>query len=84
MNPELLRAERTRQGWSQAKLAEEVGVDARTVRRWEQGRAIPFPYYRKQLCVLFDKTGGHFVTEKLHRLCCSLAACSPEAVLFCL
>lgn len=56
MKSDLLRAERTQRGWSQAKLAEALGVDTRTVRRWERGQAIPFPYYRKQLLALFDMT----------------------------
>src|SRR5260370_42131984 len=56
MKSDLLRAERIQHGWSQAKLAEALGVDARTVRRWERGQAIPFPYYRKQLLALFDLT----------------------------
>ena len=49
MKFDLLRAERIQHGWSQAKIAEELGVDIRTVRRWERGQAIPFPYYRRQL-----------------------------------
>src|SRR5436190_7139359 len=56
MKSDLLRAERIQRGWSQSKLAEELGVDTRTVRRWERGQAIPFPYYRKQLATLFGKT----------------------------
>ena len=56
MKSDLLRAERIQRGWSQAKLAEALGVDARTVRRWERGQAIPFPYYRKQLLALFNMT----------------------------
>lgn len=55
MKPDLLRAERIQRGWSQAKLAEELGVDMRTVRRWERGQAIPFPYYRQKLSTLFGK-----------------------------
>src|SRR6266481_5013967 len=56
MKSDLLRAERIQHGWSQAKLAEALGVDTRTVRRWERGQAVPFPYYRKQLTTLFGKT----------------------------
>jgi transcriptional regulator with XRE-family HTH domain len=56
MKPDLLRAQRMQHGWSQAKLAQQLGVDARTVRRWELGEAVPVPYYRKQLLRLFDKT----------------------------
>ena len=56
MKPDLLRAQRMQHGWSQAKLAQKLGVDTRTVRRWELGEAAPVPYYRKQLLRLFDKT----------------------------
>src|SRR5260370_15395544 len=42
--------------WSQARLAKELGVSVRTVSRWEQGLVVPFPYYRRRLCALFDKT----------------------------
>lgn len=56
MKSDLLRAERIQHGWSQAKLAEELGVDTRTVRRWERGQAIPFPYYRQKLSTIFGKT----------------------------
>ena len=56
MKSSLLRAERRRRGWSQAKVAEAVGVNLSTVRRWERGRAVPYPYYRKKLATLFGKT----------------------------
>jgi transcriptional regulator with XRE-family HTH domain len=56
MNPLLLKAARKEQGWSQAKVAEKLGITERTVRRWEQGLVVPYPYYRQQLCALFGKT----------------------------
>ncbi|HWS83624.1 MAG TPA: NB-ARC domain-containing protein, partial [Ktedonobacteraceae bacterium] len=56
MNPFLLKAERKQQGLSQAQVAEALGVSARTLRRWEQGLVVPYPYYRERLCVLFGKT----------------------------
>ncbi|HEX3639654.1 MAG TPA: NB-ARC domain-containing protein, partial [Ktedonobacteraceae bacterium] len=56
MEPHLLRIERLRRGWTQAKVAEELGVDTRTVSRWERGKGVPYPYFRDQLCVLFGKT----------------------------
>src|SRR5437879_2070738 len=55
MKPSLLKAERKRRGWSQAEIAEILGVTVRTVRRWEQERAVPQPPYRKQLSALFGK-----------------------------
>src|SRR5690242_12598327 len=51
-----LRTERKMHGWSQARLAEVLGVTTRTVLRWEQGLAIPQPNYRKKLGTLFGKT----------------------------
>ncbi|HEY4036077.1 MAG TPA: LamG-like jellyroll fold domain-containing protein [Ktedonobacteraceae bacterium] len=56
MKADLLRAERIKRGWTQARVAEAVGVDARTVGRWERGKALPYPYFREQLCLLFGKT----------------------------
>jgi transcriptional regulator with XRE-family HTH domain len=56
MKPHLLKAERERRGWSLVKLAEQLGTTTRTVSRWEQGLVIPYPYYREQLCLLYEKT----------------------------
>ncbi len=56
MKPHLLKVEREKRGWSLAKLAEVLGTTTRTVSRWEQGLAVPYPYYREQLCVLYGKT----------------------------
>ena len=51
-----LKHERETRGWSQARLAEQLGVSVRTVNRWEQGQTLPYPYYREQLCILFSKS----------------------------
>ena len=51
-----LKVERELRGWSQAKLAEEIGTTARSVSRWEQGLALPYPHYRERLCIIFNKT----------------------------
>ncbi len=56
MKSDLLRTERIERGWSQAKVAKALGVDVKTVNRWEQGQVIPYPYYREQLCALFGMT----------------------------
>lgn len=56
INPDLLRTERIRLGWTQAEVAEALGISIKTVRRWEQGQSVPYPYYRRQLSVLFGKT----------------------------
>lgn len=50
-----LKVERELRGWSQARVAEAVGTNVRTVIRWEQGKSVPYPYYREQLCALFGK-----------------------------
>lgn len=50
-----LKYERELRGWSQAKVAEEIGTTARTVSRWEKGLALPYPYFRERLCTLFGK-----------------------------
>jgi transcriptional regulator with XRE-family HTH domain len=55
MNAHPLKVERELRGWSQAKVAEAVGTNVRTVIRWEQGQSVPYPYYREQLCSLFSK-----------------------------
>src|SRR5215471_9304348 len=50
-----LRIERERRSWSQAEVAEKLGVDVKTVGRWEKGSSKPYPYYRQKLCQLFGK-----------------------------
>src|SRR5579884_796692 len=55
VNMHPLKAARQQQGWSRATLAGILGVSVQTVMRWEQGRTLPYPYYREQLCHLFGK-----------------------------
>src|SRR5947209_737161 len=50
-----LRQARELRGWSQAKVAEQIGTDATTVSRWERGLFSPTPYFRERLCALFSK-----------------------------
>ncbi|HEX7734969.1 MAG TPA: tetratricopeptide repeat protein [Ktedonobacteraceae bacterium] len=50
-----LKAERELRGWSQARVAEAVGTNVRTVIRWEQGHSVPYPYHRELLCELFGR-----------------------------
>ena len=50
-----LRRERELRGWSQEKVAEEVGTTQKIVSRWERGESIPVPYYRERLVALFGK-----------------------------
>ena len=49
-----LRAARQRLNLSQEALAELLGANARSVRRWERGEILPQPHYREQLCRLFQ------------------------------
>jgi uncharacterized membrane protein/DNA-binding XRE family transcriptional regulator len=53
---EILKREREQRGWSQARLAEQIGTDAATVSRWERGYATPSPYFREHLCRLFERS----------------------------
>lgn len=55
-----LRRERERHNWSQADVAEKLGVDVKTVNRWEKGSRKPLPYYRQKLCQLFNKSPEEF------------------------
>lgn len=56
MTPNLrLRQQRQLRGWSQARLAEELGTSSKVVSRWERGAVFPSPYFRERLCVVFDK-----------------------------
>lgn len=56
MKTSRLKAEREGRGWSQAKIAEVLGIHSETVSRWERGVALPQPYYRERLSDLFGKT----------------------------
>ncbi len=47
---------RTRKGWSQARLAEEVGTSFEMVSRWERGITVPSPYYRERLCAVLGQS----------------------------
>ncbi|HEU5381892.1 MAG TPA: tetratricopeptide repeat protein [Ktedonobacteraceae bacterium] len=54
--PRQLKLERHRRAWSQARLAELLATDTKTVSRWERGVALPASYLREHLCQLLDKT----------------------------
>jgi len=88
-----LKYERELRGWSQAKVAEEVGTTVRTISRWEHGLAIPYPYFREQLCTLFGKNAVELglvseeeqeLSEDTHTLSTSVApvAESPMANIY--
>src|SRR5579859_5158076 len=54
-NEKLIRA-RLEKGWTQARLAEEVGTTFETVSRWERGVVIPGLFYREKLRSIFGKS----------------------------
>jgi transcriptional regulator with XRE-family HTH domain len=51
-----LKIERTRRGWSQARLATELGTDTKTASRWERGVTTSVSQLREKLLLLFGKT----------------------------
>lgn len=53
--PNILKNERILRGWSQERLGNQLGCGAKTVSAWENGKALPSPYYLQQLCGLFGK-----------------------------
>ena len=52
----ILSQERKQRGWTQEELARKVGVDVKTVKRWERGGSIPRPYARQVLSKVLDKS----------------------------
>lgn len=48
---------REHKGWSQDKLAYEVGVSQSTVQRWEKNQVNPSRLAARQLAKLFAETG---------------------------
>jgi tetratricopeptide (TPR) repeat protein/transcriptional regulator with XRE-family HTH domain len=47
---------RNAHGWSQHEVAESLGTTYVNVSRWERGITRPSPYFRKKICMLFNKT----------------------------
>ncbi|HEY0755905.1 MAG TPA: helix-turn-helix transcriptional regulator [Ktedonobacteraceae bacterium] len=82
-----LKQARELRGWSQAKVAEQIGTDATTVSRWERGLFSPTPYFRERLCTLFSQNAEELGlleseqsrTEELQR---SLSPRSPAPLAF--
>jgi len=50
-----LQHERELRGWSQQKVAEEIGTDEKRIGVWERGESTPSPYFRQKLIELFGK-----------------------------
>ena len=48
-----IRSERRARGWTQQSLADQVGVNVRTVQKWESGTARPRNHRLLRLARLF-------------------------------
>ena len=54
---QILRRERHQHGWTQEEAAQKIGCEnKKTVVRWENGKAFPTPYYRRQLAKVYGKS----------------------------
>ena len=51
-----LKREREQRGWTQSKVAEQLGTTQITISRWENSITVPTPYYRQKLAELFGKS----------------------------
>ncbi|HZR43369.1 MAG TPA: helix-turn-helix transcriptional regulator [Ktedonobacteraceae bacterium] len=56
LSVEWLEQERLERNWTQEYVAERLGVEVSTIRRWEYGLHRPQARLYRQLCKLFDKT----------------------------
>ncbi len=53
-----IRNERELRGWSQSRLAEELGTTPGTISNWERGIITPSAYFRERLCQVFGKNAA--------------------------
>jgi len=67
MDPERIKKIRLSLGWSQERLARELGVSFSTVNRWERGRTTPSPLASKSLEKL-DIVNGNQTNGDRHAL----------------
>lgn len=51
-----LRYQRESRGWSQQRLAEQIGSNSEMVSKWERGVQTPSKYYQEKLCQLYNKS----------------------------
>lgn len=56
MENERLRKARNLRGWSQRRVASEVGTSEKRVSEWERGTTLPSPFYQERLCALFQRS----------------------------
>ncbi len=52
---EALRYQRSLRGWSQQKVADEIGASNEMVSNWERGKKKTSSFYQEKLCNLFGK-----------------------------
>src|SRR5437667_9162548 len=53
-----LRDARLSCGWTQAQLADKIGCDTKSVRRWERGLGLPSLFYVRKLCKALKKNAS--------------------------
>ena len=76
----LLRYARQEHGWSQQRVAEQIGTTEDVVSRWERGMRMPSPYYREKLCLLFQRNARDLGLVHNPLVENSLGIVKPEAV----
>ena len=54
-NQEKLREIRRKKGWSQERLARELGVSFQTIHRWETGKFEPSPLAQEKIDRLLER-----------------------------
>ncbi|HEY2595908.1 MAG TPA: helix-turn-helix domain-containing protein, partial [Chloroflexota bacterium] len=79
---QVLRERRLALGLSQESLAEAAGVSARSINRWEQGRATPQPAARRRIAAVLDMPASELAppgAPTVHETRPSTAADVPAA-----
>ena len=56
--PLLVASIRKKNGWTQERLAQEVGVSFSTVNNWERGKRSPQPFLQKRLLEIAGESPG--------------------------
>ncbi|WP_126595770.1 helix-turn-helix domain-containing protein [Dictyobacter aurantiacus] len=51
---EIVKHQREMRGWSQARMAEELGTTPNRISSWERNVSVPSAYFREKLCSLLD------------------------------
>ena len=52
----LIKKERKQRSWTQAEVAEKIGVGVKTVARWERAESLPLPLHRRSLATIYEKS----------------------------